>query len=165
MKKILFTLFFALLFTTYSCTSTKRSTEVGSAVTAVAVQQLDTGTVFLDITFQEALEKAGQEDKLVFIDCYTQTCIPCKMMIKKVFPHKTCGTYINSNFVPIMMDMENGEGIDIAERYNVQMYPTYLIISPDGNKIGEIIGAEKNVDLFVSKIKDATNGVKSFGNN
>ena len=44
------------------------------------------GILFEDISFKEALAKAKAEGKKVFIDCYTQTCGPCKYMMKNIFP-------------------------------------------------------------------------------
>ena len=32
-----------------------------------------TGIRFSDLTFEQALKKAGEENKIVFIDCYTQS--------------------------------------------------------------------------------------------
>ena len=44
------------------------------------------GVNFEHITFDEALAKAKAENKLVFMDCYTSWCGPCKYM--KLFFHK-----------------------------------------------------------------------------
>lgn len=43
------------------------------------------GIRFESFTFHEALEKAKQEKKLIFVDCYTTWCGPCKMMSEQVF--------------------------------------------------------------------------------
>ena len=45
-------------------------------------------TNFQDISFSEALKKTKEENKMVFVDCYTSWCGPCKYMADKVFP---CG--------------------------------------------------------------------------
>ena len=36
------------------------------------------GVNFEQLTFDEALSKAKAENKLVFMDCYTTWCAPCK---------------------------------------------------------------------------------------
>ena len=51
------------------------------------------GVNFRDITFEEALKQAKSENKLVFMDCYTSWCGPCKNMADKVFPQKAAGDY------------------------------------------------------------------------
>lgn len=51
------------------------------------------GTRFENITLEEALAKAtkkekagGKSPKLIFVDCYTSWCGPCKKMASQVFP-------------------------------------------------------------------------------
>ena len=115
------------------------------------------GTNFEDLTFKEALAKSKDSGKKLFIDCYTKTCGPCKYMVKFIFPLKECGDYFNSNYVCIMKDMEEGEGIDIAQKYNVRIYPTYLILNHDGTVYcrldgGSVLNPKEN---FVQKVKDA----------
>ena len=43
--------------------------------------------------FAEALEAAKSENKLVFMDCYTSWCGPCKNVAKTVFPNAEFGAY------------------------------------------------------------------------
>lgn len=114
------------------------------------------GTNFEDLTFKEALAKSKQTGKKLFIDCYTKTCGPCKYMVKFIFPLKECGEYFNSNYICIMKDMQEGEGIDIAKKYNVKMYPTYLILNHDGSLYCRLDGGavSKPEDNFVQKVKN-----------
>ena len=44
-------------------------------------------------SFSEVLAKAKQEKRMVFMDCYTSWCGPCKMMAKEVFTDKSVGEY------------------------------------------------------------------------
>ncbi|WP_018339238.1 thioredoxin family protein [Butyricimonas synergistica] len=114
------------------------------------------GTNFEDLTFKEALAKSKQTGKKLFIDCHTKTCGPCKYMVKFIFPLKECGEYFNSNYICIMKDMQEGEGIDIAKKYNVKMYPTYLILNHDGSLYCRLDGGavSKPEDDFVQKVKN-----------
>ena len=114
------------------------------------------GTNFENLTFQEALAKAKTTGKKLFIDCYTKTCGPCKYMVKFIFPLKECGEYFNKNYICIMKDMQEGEGIAIAQKYNVQIYPTYLFINHDGSLYCRMDGGavSKPEDDFVQKVKN-----------
>ena len=50
------------------------------------------GVAFVhDKTFDQALAQAKQEGKMLFIDCYTSWCGPCKMLASKVFPQTKVG--------------------------------------------------------------------------
>ncbi len=111
-------------------------------------------TRFYDITLEEALEKAKAEGKRVFINCHTETCGPCRMMEKNVFPRKECGDYFNKNYVCISKDMEKGEGSTINDKYEIEIYPTYLILNSDGTEICKVIGAVKDAKKFIEKIEE-----------
>ena len=93
---------------------------------------LEGGVVFEDLTLAEALEKAKTEDKYVFLDCYTSWCGPCKVMSKQIFVRKEVGDIFNGTCVNIKIDMEKGEGPEIAVKYGIRAYPTLLILYPDG---------------------------------
>ena len=114
----------------------------------------DGGTRFFDITLEEALEKAKAEGKYVLINFHTATCAPCRKMEKVVFPQPQCGEYINKHFVPIMINGEDdGIGTEWAKKYNIFIFPTYLILSSECFKVGEILGAEFDVNKFLDIIK------------
>ncbi len=93
-----------------------------------------------DKTFAELLERAKKEDKLIFMDCFTTWCGPCKRLSADVFPKPEVGEYFNPNFINYKMDMEKGEGPEIAAEFGVRAYPTMLFI--DGNKkvVNRVVG-------------------------
>lgn len=111
------------------------------------------GVIFYDMTLEEALEKAKNEGKYVLIDCHTKTCGPCRRMEKEVFPQEKFGQFVNERFVPIMRDIEEGEGLEIAEKYNIQICPTLLVLMPNAAKEGEIVGTEFNIDSLIGMLK------------
>lgn len=115
------------------------------------------GTNFLDITLEEAIEKATAENKHIFIECHTNGCVPCKMMKDKVFPHDKVAEYLNREFVSISIDDHSDEGSLIMEKFDVQMFPTYLILAPNGELEGVIMATETDFDLFIEKIEKIKN--------
>lgn len=74
------------------------------------VQLFAQGVGFKSISLKEALEQAKAQGKMVFVDCYTTWCGPCKMMAEQVFPQKAAGDFFNARFVNVKFDMEKGEG-------------------------------------------------------
>ncbi len=102
------------------------------------------------LTFQQALDKAKQENKLLFIDCYTSWCGPCKMMANNVFTQKEVGKYFNEHFINIKMDMEKGEGREISTRYKVMAFPTMMVIEPSGRIAWRMLGAQQADQLLKS---------------
>jgi len=95
---------------------------------------------FQDVPFKDLIAKAKKENKIVFIDAYASWCGPCKMMEKNIFTKKSVGDYYNSNFVNARFDMEKGEGREIAAKYGVRSYPTYLFLNGDGELVSQNFG-------------------------
>ncbi|MDN3692041.1 thioredoxin family protein [Chryseobacterium tructae] len=112
------------------------------------------GIKFEEGNFASILAKAKKEHKLVFIDAYASWCGPCKLMVKNIFPLKDVGDYYNSHFINAKIDMEKGEGIDLAKKYNVKAFPTYLFIDGNGEAVHRTLGYVEEKD-FIQFAKDA----------
>lgn len=112
------------------------------------------GVHFEDASFAEVLSLARTEKKLVFMDCYTAWCGPCKILAKKIFPLKEVGDFFNAHFVNLKMDMEKGEGIELAKRYEVKAFPTMLVLDADGKLVHRIMGTRPPQQL-IEQVKRA----------
>lgn len=120
------------------------------------------GIKFEDTNFSTILAKAKKENKLVFIDAYASWCGPCKLMVKNVFPQKAVGDYYNSHFVNAKIDMEKGEGVELAKKYNVKAFPTYLFVDGNGEVVHRTLGYVEEND-FIQFAKDAGDPNKRLG--
>ncbi|MGR3856666.1 thioredoxin family protein [Chryseobacterium indologenes] len=112
------------------------------------------GIKFEEGNFASILAKAKKEKKLVFIDAYASWCGPCKLMVKNIFPLQSVGDYYNSHFINAKIDMEKGEGIELAKKYNVKAFPTYLFIDGNGEAVHRTLGYVEEKD-FIQFAKDA----------
>jgi len=108
-------------------------------------------TNFRKITYPEALAAAKAEGKRIFIDFQTTWCGPCKMMAKNIFPLKAVGDYMNAKFVAIALDAEK-EGKDLAKRFKVKAYPTFIIVGADDVEIGRTEGSHPSGDSFIAEL-------------
>ena len=95
------------------------------------------GVNFRDITFEEALKQAKSENKLVFMDCYTSWCGPCKNMADKVFPQKAAGDYFNPRFVCVKYDMEKGAGVELAKKFEIPLVVRSSMNDREGTVVRE----------------------------
>ena len=120
------------------------------------------GISFIHENVSEALSKAKTENKLIFVDAYTTWCGPCKMMVKNTFPDADVASLFNVKFVNLKMDMEKGDGIDMAKRYEIAAYPTLLFIDGDGQLIHKAIGFH-DVSQILELGKTALDADKSLG--
>ncbi len=90
---------------------------------------------FQNTSFKDILAKAKAEKKLVFLDAFASWCGPCKMMEKNIFTLPSVSEYYNANFINARFDMEKGEGQEIAMKYGVRSYPTFLFLNGDGEVV------------------------------
>ena len=110
------------------------------------------GINFRDISLKEALEQSAAEKKPVFLDCYTTWCGPCKYMSEEVFVLKEAGDYFNPRFVSLKIDMEKGEGVEIAKKYAIRAYPTFLVLNSDGTVRHTVVGGGEIKD-FITRVE------------
>ncbi len=110
------------------------------------------GIQFTDLNFEKALKQAAQEKKLIFMDCYTVWCNPCKKMNEQVFTQKEAGDYFNTHFISLKIDMEKKEGLELGKKYEVEAYPTMFVLDSDGQVIGKLRGA-RDLKTFMKEIK------------
>lgn len=90
------------------------------------------GIDFEELSLSEALEKAKSEGKEVFIDGYATWCGPCKRMDVTTFKDSLVGAAYNESFVSIKLDMEKDDGKEVAKRYRVKAFPTYIYLNTEG---------------------------------
>jgi thioredoxin-related protein len=129
----------------------------GFAQTAEATE----GIKFETGTWSEVLAKAKKENKYVFLDAFTTWCGPCKWMDKNIFPQAEVGTFFNKNFVNAKIDMEKGEGIEIAKLYKVNVYPTYLYVNGDGELVHRLVGSME-APAFIQGSSNALDPEKQY---
>jgi len=115
------------------------------------------GVNFQELTLSQAIAQAknnqGQGPEMVFFYAYTTWCGPCRHMTNNVFPQQIAGDYFNARFVSIKVDMERGEGPDLARRFGVTGFPTFLVFNSDGDEIARIIGGANTADAFVAIVR------------
>lgn len=117
--------------------------------------------VFEPGNFASVLKKAEKEHKLIFIDAYTTWCGPCKKMAKDIFTLDTVANYYNSTFINYKFDMEKGEGIEFAKKYQVNCYPNLLILDCKGNIVHRTAGYMSGSE-FIAFAKNSLSTDKNF---
>ena len=115
------------------------------------------GINFNHQSWKEIVNKAKTDNKLIFVDFYTQWCGPCYNMATTVFTLPAVGSFYNNNFVCAKIDTENGEGIELAKKYGIHSYPTYLFIDPTTEKPVHRSSSRQTVEQFLQTGKCALN--------
>jgi thiol-disulfide isomerase/thioredoxin len=125
------------------------------------------------LTWAEVKAKAKAEKKYIFVDAFTTWCGPCKYMAKNIFPLKEVGDFYNANYINLKVQLDTTktddeevkkwykDAHDIMVTYQVNVFPTYLILSPDGELVHRAIGSS-DAAAFLKKGKDGINPEKQY---
>lgn len=109
-------------------------------VLSMSVQLFAQGVNFQKVSYSEALKLAKTQNKMIFVDCYTSWCGPCKYMADSIFPQKETGEYFNKRFICVKYNMEEAEAKEFNDLYSVASFPTFWLISPQGEVVCRITG-------------------------
>ncbi len=121
------------------------------------------GINFEQLGIEKAMEKSVSENKLLFIDCYTTWCGPCRLMSRDVFPNDTVGAFFNENFVNIKVDMDSQEGVELGKKYNVTGYPTLLFVDPrNGEVVNKLIGGNSDIQWLIAGAEKALDPARNI---
>ncbi len=113
------------------------------------------GPVWMKNQYREALAKARQENKLVFVNFTGYACTNCHWMKANMFPRPEIAGLLN-NFV--LVDLFT-DGTDAVSEQNQQLeekrfgtvaIPFYAILDPDEHVLATFPGLTKNPEEFVS---------------
>ncbi|MBC8124630.1 MAG: DUF255 domain-containing protein [Candidatus Kapabacteria bacterium] len=103
------------------------------AITSVVSMSFADGVKFTKISlWSEALEMAKATGKPIFLDAYTDWCGWCKVMDRETFSNAKVAEVMNASFVCVKMEMETGEGIDVAMKYRIAGFPMFFVFTPEG---------------------------------
>jgi thioredoxin-related protein len=113
--------------------------------------------------FNEVLQKAKEQNKIVMIDFITDWCIWCKHLDMKVYNNKEVVEYANTHQINWKTDAEK-EGKDLAKKYGVSGYPTLVFVDADGNEIDKIVGFYPAPDFLenIKKINERKSSLAYF---
>ena len=120
------------------------------------------GVRFESLTFKEALQKAKEENRWIFLDAYTSWCGPCKVMAEQVFTRAKAGVFFNSRFVNVKYNMEKGEGPELAKKLGIGAYPTFVLIRPDGVVHDKLVGGT-DVDGIIQRVEHSMKQTETVG--
>ncbi len=138
-------------------------------VIPLLIQAQETGIHFQhEANWKEIQAEAKAENKYIFMDCFATWCGPCKYMSASVFPLQNVGDFMNDKFISVKVQLDTTakdndavkswyqDGHDLAGKYNVRAYPTYLIFDADGNVVHRFVGSSP-AEEFLAAVKKSLN--------
>jgi thiol-disulfide isomerase/thioredoxin len=120
------------------------------------------GITFFEGSWDEAVKKAAEEEKFIFVDAYTTWCGPCKWMDANVFNEAPVADFIGKHFIAVKLDMEKeGDGKAMAERMQVRSYPTFLFFNSADEPVHRSVGG-RPADEFIELAREAMDPARGF---
>ena len=147
----------ALTWTGSSNTSEEQNHELSSSSDTAPIEETTQGIEFFQGAYNDALEQARKEDKLMFVFVDAPGNVNCDVMRETVFPLPEVGEFFNSRFLSFWFDLSlprNGYGSDTRDYYEFAIgeYPAYRILDSSGDELALVQGRLSSKQL-ISVIK------------
>lgn len=97
-------------------------------------------------SYASAVKRAQAEKKMILMDLWAEWCPPCQYLKTKVFPTPEAQAAL-AKFVPLSVMVEYKdrkpieEGVRLAKQFNLEAYPTLVILDANGKEIRRQVGA------------------------
>lgn len=95
---------------------------------------------FIKEDWEKARKLSEKENKILFVDFYTDWCGWCTVMDKNTFQDSATAIFMNENFILLKVDAEKGVGVDLSKKYRLTAFPSFMFFSPDGKVIKKVMG-------------------------
>ena len=113
--------------------------------------------------YDAALAKAKEENKAVLLEFTgSDWCPPCKLLAKNVFTKKSFIEAASENYILVKLDFPRADKAlaeknkPLAEKYEIQGYPTIVLLDSDGKEFSRVVGAQyRTVKDFLGYIDKA----------
>lgn len=94
-----------------------------------------------DMNWKDVLTQAQKEKKMIFIDCYTSWCGPCKRLAQEIFTRNEVADFYNKHFINIKYDVEKDPKFEMNNPFPINSFPTLLYLTAEGDVVHALMGA------------------------
>jgi thioredoxin-related protein len=112
--------------------------------------------------YNKALAQAKTEKKMVLLDFTGSDWCPwCIKLDKEVFAQPKFQDFAKKNLILVEVDFPQSkeqtaelkkQNSDLQDKYNIQGYPTVIVLNPDGKKVGELGYQPGGADAFLAEL-------------
>jgi thiol-disulfide isomerase/thioredoxin len=132
---------------------------IACGTAAAAMARAEEGP-FRDVTLDRARQAAMDGGKrFVLVDFFTVWCGPCKKLDETTWKDQQVRDWLSSEAVCLKVDAE--KDVPLAEKYRINVYPTVLLLRPDGSEIDRLVGY-RDAKTFLADARDALAGNDSL---
>jgi len=131
----------------------RRIKVVGFSLIALAgLRAAAPASLFRDLPLDRALALAAEEKRLVFIDFYTEKCGACARLDQTTWKDTRVVALLRERTIPLKIDA--GAQAVLRRQYQVDVYPTLLLLKPDGTIQERIVGYQPP-EPFLASVQHA----------
>jgi thioredoxin-like negative regulator of GroEL len=109
-------------------------------------------------SYPEAIAMAERDNVPLVLDFYTDWCAPCKKFDKDLEKNDPMRATV-ARLILCKINAEQEDGIELAKAHAIKVYPTFILVGPDGEQLvrwGGYTEAEKWVGLVEGFLNDPT---------
>ncbi|MCP9762856.1 thioredoxin family protein [Lacihabitans soyangensis] len=105
-----------------------------------AIKAKPVGFSFYKGTYDNMIREAKKQRKPIILDFWAAWCAPCQKLDKETFSDKELGNYLSQNFIVYKVDIDTFDGMEIVDRFAVDVFPTMIVFDPKNGQIGKFKG-------------------------
>jgi thiol-disulfide isomerase/thioredoxin len=98
---------------------------------------------FFEGTWHDLLLEAQAQHKPILLDFQTSWCGPCRWMERNVFMDENVKNFLSERVIVYKVDAEKGQGIQLADIYEPNGFPTYICLTWNGDVLHKFSGLKK----------------------
>jgi len=87
-----------------------------------------------------AQELANDSNKSILLFFTGKWCVPCRIMKQEVFADKEVMMAMHSQVVPVIINIDDPNAVDLIKQYNVGTTPITIFTDPEGEVIDYAVG-------------------------
>jgi thioredoxin-related protein len=131
-----------------------------AALNDAAAQQ--SAVKFALTPFDGVLQKAASTGKPIFVYFGHEGCGCCMRTEREALADLAIGRFVNDNFIPWMVESDNEEGVQFAERWKITQHPTFMILDDHGRMLHKFVG-KCGSEGFLSQLRIGLDPARGLG--
>ncbi|MEL4307609.1 thioredoxin family protein [Joostella sp. CR20] len=91
-----------------------------------------------NITSTRQLANNSNKNTLLFFT--GKWCVPCRIMKREVFADTEVEKIINSQVIPVLIDIDNPSTMELVKHFKIGVTPTTIIVNSEGEVLEYAVG-------------------------